>query len=102
MNINKALKMIRVFHDMKRNELATALDLSASYISEIEAGIKTPSLGTLEAYAAHFEMPLSHILFFAENIDQPVIERKLKNWVSSKVLAILEFIAANSNYSLEK
>lgn len=94
--------MIRVFHDMKRNELAKALGLSASYISEIEAGVKTPSLGTLRSYANYFEMPLSHLMFFAENMDAPVASRKAQGWVSAKVLAILEFIAANSNYALEK
>jgi transcriptional regulator with XRE-family HTH domain len=80
MNINRALKMIRVFHhDMKRNELAKALNLSASYISEIEAGVKTPSLGTLEAYANVFDVKLSQLIIFAESLDNSAIE-PLRIW----------------------
>ncbi len=99
MNINKALRLIRIFNDLKRNELARRLNLSASYISEIEAGVKHPSLKVLFAYAEYFEMPISSLLFFCENVDDPHL--KTKQFISSKVLAILEFIASNSNYANE-
>lgn len=99
MNINKALRLIRIFNDLKRNKLAAKLKLSASYVSEIEAGTKHPSLKVLFAYAEYFEMPVSSLLFFCENVDEPHL--KTKRFVSTKVLTILEFIASNSNYANE-
>lgn len=99
MNINKALRLIRIFHDMNCKQLAEKLNISASYISEIESGIKNPSIKVLEAYANLFEMPLSSLLFFCENVDEP--PDKLKDWISDKVLRILDFIACNSAYKEE-
>ena len=99
MNINKALRLIRIFNDLTRKELALRLGLSLSYISEIEAGVKRPSLKVIFAYAEYFEMPVSSLIFFCENVDDPHL--KTKKFISSKVLSILEFIASNSNYANE-
>ena len=100
MNINKALRLIRVFNDLKRNELALKLGISLSYISEIEAGVKQPSLKILSAYAECFEIPMSSLMFFCENVEEPY--PKTKKFVSNKVLALLEIIAQNSNYANEE
>lgn len=68
--LGEALRLIRVFHDCKIRELATALGLSASYISEIENGRKTPSMDTLKKYAHYFDTTVSAIMFFAEDIER--------------------------------
>ena len=36
--LSEALRLIRVFHDMKQTELADRLSISKSYLSEIEGG----------------------------------------------------------------
>ena len=48
--INEALRLIRVFHDLKQFELAERLKVSKSHISEIESGTKAPSLELIEKY----------------------------------------------------
>ena len=55
--INEALKLIRVFHDLRQFELAEHLKVSKSHISEIESGTKTPSLELMEKYSAEFRIP---------------------------------------------
>ena len=89
-NLGRALKQIRVFHSFKQKELAEKIGLSASYISEIEKGLKEPSLLVINKYASIFKIPKSSILFFSENIDQP---NNFKASISNKVLSMLEFIS---------
>lgn len=66
--LGEALRLIRVFHDCKASELAKELDMSASYLSEIEKGDKTPSLEVIKKYADYFNISPSAIMFFGEGI----------------------------------
>lgn len=67
--LGEALRLIRVFHDCKTGELADALSMSASYISEIENGKKTPSIEIINKYAEYFDTSPSAIMFFAEDLE---------------------------------
>ena len=49
--INEALTLLRILHDIKAKDLALKLDISPSYLSEIETGKKKPSLEILNKYA---------------------------------------------------
>ena len=67
--LSEALRLIRVFHDMKQTELAQRLGISKSYLSEIESGKKPPRMDLIERYASEFGIPSSSILFFAEGLE---------------------------------
>jgi transcriptional regulator with XRE-family HTH domain len=86
-----ALKLLRTSHDFSQKELAQKLKVSSSYLSEIESGKKTPSLVLLERYGELFEVPVSSIVFLAENIERQPQNRKAL--VSLKVVALLDFVA---------
>ncbi|WP_413818560.1 helix-turn-helix transcriptional regulator [Sphingobium sp.] len=75
--LGEALRLIRVYHDLKQKQAAERLGVSTSYISEIEKGTKTPTLETIERYAKAFDMPVSSIIFFSESLEQggPTIAR---------------------------
>ena len=94
--LNQALRMIRVFHDMPQKHLATRLDIAQSHLSEIESGKKEPTLALLQKYSEEFKIPVSSILFFSEHMKDGKEASKLRVSISSKVLALLEFIAARS------
>jgi transcriptional regulator with XRE-family HTH domain len=68
--INQALRLLRVFNDIKSKEMALSLDISPSYLSEIENGKKVPSLTLINKYAKIFETTPSSILFFSEKIEK--------------------------------
>jgi len=68
--IGEALRLIRVFHDKKLVELARELDISTSYLSEIENDKKRPNLALIEKYAEVFNTKPSSILFFSEEMDK--------------------------------
>ncbi|BAY68585.1 transcriptional regulator [Trichormus variabilis NIES-23] len=87
---------MRVFHDLSQKEMAERLGISKSYLSEIESGKKIPTLDLLNRYSGLFDIPVSSIMFFSENLDKDVKTEKLRNFVSSKIIAILNFIAERS------
>ena len=63
---HEALRLVRVFHDLNQSTLAERLEISKSFLSEIESGKKTISLELLNKYAEIFNMPVSSLMFFAE------------------------------------
>lgn len=88
----EALRLIRVYHDMKQQELADRLGLSKSFISEIESGKKTPSMEVIQKYSDAFGIPASSILFFAENLENPSRANRTKSAIAGKVLQFLQLI----------
>ena len=65
--INDALKLVRIYHNLKQKQLAEALELSPSYLNEIESGKKQVTMDVLEKYSKFFKIPSSSLLYFAEH-----------------------------------
>lgn len=89
--LGEALRLIRVFHDCKTTELASAIGLSASYISEIEKNKKTPSLETLKRYADYFDTTVSAIMYFSEDVECDK-SRPVRAAVRRKLVRFLQII----------
>jgi transcriptional regulator with XRE-family HTH domain len=94
--IGEALRLIRVFHDMKQAQLADELQLSKSYLSEIESQNKEPTLAVINKYAEYFDLPASSILFFSEKLDSKELDAKPTGNIPKLILSILKFIADRS------
>ena len=94
--LSEALRLLRVFHDMKQAELAEALDISKSYVSEIENGNRVPSYDVIQKYAEEFKVPVSSIIFFAEQIDgakqKAAVGNRAKRAIASKIINLLQLI----------
>jgi transcriptional regulator with XRE-family HTH domain len=91
--LNRALKLLRTYHQLSQTELANKLEVSNSYLCEIEKGTKTPGLDLLGKYSAIFKMPVSNILLFSEEIEAPYTSsERLRVAAASKVLRLLEWI----------
>ncbi|MEO9625344.1 MAG: helix-turn-helix transcriptional regulator [Qipengyuania citrea] len=88
---DRALKLVRQYHRLNQVEMAKRLDISPSYLSEIEKGKKTPSFELLEKYASLIGIPVSSLVFLAEELEAD--NGKVKTAVVDKVLKILEWIA---------
>jgi transcriptional regulator with XRE-family HTH domain len=93
--INRALKLLRTYHQLTQVELASRLEISNSYLSEIEKGVKSPSIDLLNKYSNIFNMPVSTILLFSENIDdkKSITKNKIRVSAADKLLKILEWLA---------
>ena len=91
--LNRALKVLRTYHQLSQTALAQKLEVSNTYLCEIEKGTKTPGIDLLAKYSAVFKMPLSTILLFSEKIDESGQHRdKLRIAAADKVLKLLEWI----------
>ena len=90
--LGEALRLIRVFHDMKQDELAERLGVSKSHVSEIENGNKSPSLDLIERYSEAFKIPVSSIMFFAEELPHAKTGDKVRSKIAGTVIDILRFV----------
>ena len=90
--IHKALRLIRLYHDLSSGELAKKLEISPSYLSEIESAKHKPSLAIIEKYANIFDIKPSAILFFSENISDTTLSGALQNSIRVNIIAFLEAI----------
>lgn len=88
---DRALKLVRQYHRLNQMEMAKRLEISPSYLSEIEKGKKMPSLELLDKYSALIGIPVSSLVFLAEELNGN--SSTVKSVVVDKVLKILEWIA---------
>jgi transcriptional regulator with XRE-family HTH domain len=93
--IGEALRLIRVFHDMKQTELAVRLGISQSYLSEIERGTRSPNNEIIEKYSQLFDIPVSSIWFFDEKLTGGISAKmldKAQGLIADKILAFLRIV----------
>lgn len=76
---------------MKQKELAKKLEISNSYLSEIESGDKTISMDLLEKYSQVFGIPASTFLLFRENFVDPVNQSQKAR--AKRLLDFFEWVA---------
>jgi transcriptional regulator with XRE-family HTH domain len=94
--IHRALRVIRQFHDIKQTDLADQLQISKSYLSEIESGKKAISMELLEKYSKVFDIPVSSLVFFSENIKSKTIPEKFRSAFAGKIITIMEWLTAQN------
>jgi len=93
MMLNEALRTIRVFHDKNQSEMAEALSISKSYLSEIESGDRNVTLQLLEKYSDALNVPMSSLLFFAEEMEGLKHPSRAQVSVARKVASFLKLLA---------
>lgn len=100
--LSKALRLVRVYHDLSQTEAAAKLGLSKSFVSELESGRKKVTLETLERYSAAFRIPMSSLMLFAERASAPDFSENARYFVADKALKMLDWIATISADEREK
>src|SRR5436305_14008769 len=94
--LGEALRLIRIFHDLKQIEMATKLGISKSYLSEIEKGIKTPTMMIIQRYGKEFDLPVSSIMFFAESLERSAPFEKARSIVAPKIIKLMKFLESRA------
>ncbi len=87
--IGNVLRSLRIIRDLTVKELADKMELTSSYICDVESNRKRPSLDMLERYSNALEVNRSMLLFFDE-------EGKKNNYNHQKMLLnILQLLETN-------
>lgn len=66
--LGQTLKRLRLIYGYSAREMSEALRISSSYLSEIEREKKEPSLTVLQRYSEVFNLKLSTLLRFSEQM----------------------------------
>ena len=103
--LSEALRLMRVFHDVKQTDLAKRLGISKSYLSEIESGNRQPKIELIERYSSEFGIPSSSILFFAESLEHPLRSAtaagRAKGVIARKVINFLRLVEDRTTHAKE-
>lgn len=91
--LNEALRLVRVFHDLNKTQTADRVGLSKSYITELERGDKKVTIEVLQKYATGFNVPLSSLMFFAEQAAGDSAAERVRTVVAGKVVKMLDWVA---------
>lgn len=90
--LNEALRLVRVYYDLTQTQLSHDLQISNSFLSEVESGKKTASIELLNKYSHKFDIPVSSLLFFSEQLDASKATDKLRVGVAKKVIGLLKWV----------
>jgi transcriptional regulator with XRE-family HTH domain len=66
MTLGNAIKLIRTARNIRQRELASQLNVSANYLSMLEANRRVPSVTFLRAIASKLRVPSGLFLLWAE------------------------------------
>jgi transcriptional regulator with XRE-family HTH domain len=88
--INESLRVLRLFWGKTQADMAEILGISQSYLSEIEAGRKQPTLDLLQRYSECLHVPLSKLMFFAERLEGAEPPRRGRILIAGRVLNLLK------------
>lgn len=102
MMLNEALRLVRVYHDMSKSDLARELGISRSMITEIESGRKSVTLDTLHKYSEYFEIPASSLMLFAERTQESNFTDRAQSFVAEKALKMLEWMSELPRHPKDK
>lgn len=90
MNYGKAIKIIRASRELTQTELASLINVEASYISKIESGDRTPSLTKLQLISEKLSIPFHLLsLLASSNKDINKFPKNYLNKISINLLNIL-------------
>ena len=95
---SRALRLVRIFYRLKQTDLAAKLEISNSYLSEIESGVKSPSIELLGKYSKLFRIPVSTLLLFSERLDEKRFSERVRVKAGDKILRMLEWVAESEQF----
>lgn len=99
--IHSALRHLRLFNRISQQEMAKRLGISNTYLSEIESGAKAHAITVdlLSKYSGIFDVPVSSLLLFSEQMDSRSRSDRVRILLTSKLINILDWIEENGRKS---
>lgn len=94
--IGDALKRIRTIYGYKANELCQLLEISPSYLSEIENNKKQPSLELLKRYSNVYGIKLSSLILLSENFEEAEKSGRSKNFIRALMIGLINTMSGTT------
>lgn len=88
--IGDILKRTRAIYGYKASEMSEMLQISKSYLSEIENNKKKPSLELLEKYSEIYGMKLSSLILLSENFDDANNQNKGDKFIRNMMIKFID------------
>jgi len=88
--LNKAIKLIRMYSNMKATDLAVELGITSGRLSELENGKKKIPVEILTKYGKIFKVDPSFILSFAEKLAK---DKSLEKKIFEDIVKTIEGIS---------
>ncbi len=76
MKVGSVIQDIRRKKNIAQGDLAKQLNLSQTYLSQIEGDKKIPSMEVLEAISAALEIPVYYLMFKGLEVEKDIVEEK--------------------------
>ena len=93
--LNEALRLVRIYHNKNKTEMASLLSISKSYITEIEKGNKKVTINVLKKYSDTLKIPMSSLLFFSEELEGIDHPWRAQVAIAGTVLDFLKLLAGD-------
>ena len=88
--IGDVLKRTRAIYGLKATEMSELLEISKSYLSEIENNKKKPSLELLEKYSKIYGIKLSSLILLSEDYDAAKKDNKGETFVRNMMMRLIK------------
>ena len=88
--IGDVLKRTRAINGLKATEMSELLEISKSYLSEIENNKKKPSLELLEKYSKIYGIKLSSLILLSEDYDDAKKDNKGETFVRNMMMRLIK------------
>lgn len=90
MDLGKVIKNIRISNNIARSDLANKIEISSSYLGQIENGT-IPSLNVISKISKFFNVPLSVLLWFTiEESDIPKAKKEIFRLFYKPITSMME------------
>lgn len=93
--IGDILKRTRAIYGYKASEMSEMLQISRSYLSEIENNKKQPSLDLLKRYSEIYGIKLSSLILLSENYDEADKKKKGDMFIKNMMIHLIERMSPN-------
>ena len=89
MNIGDLLRKLRLIFNYKAKEICEELNISPSYLSEIEHNKKLPPLDLLQKFSDLFEIKLSTLILMSEEYADMRNKNKAEIAIQKKMIELV-------------
>lgn len=94
--VGDILKRLRKIYGYTGTELSKKLDISVSYLSEIENNKKSPSLEILQKCADIYGIKLSSLILLSENYSEAKERNKGDKFIRSMMINLINGLSRNA------